>query len=211
MAEMTLVLFAMLLFGVIHSLTAGRFKAVFRRWFGERAYHGLYRILYNGFALISLAPTMWLMAFNSGGVVWQVPTPFEIVFGGIQAIGLIGLVVSMLQIDVLRFAGVTQFFNYLTGGTLPLADEPLQTSGVYAWVRHPLYLFSLMIVWPVTTMTWGYLGLSIGVTLYFIVGSLYEEQRLLAAYGEVYARYRAHVPWLLPYPRPKVAPEAHGR
>jgi len=211
MVEMTLVLLAMLLFGVIHSLTAGRFKAVFRRWFGERAYHGLYRLLYNGFALLTLMPAALLMAFNDGGVVWQVPAPFEIVFWGIQAAGLVGLVVSTLQIDVLRFAGVTQFLNYLTGGTLPLADEPLQIGGLYAWVRHPLYLFSLMVVWPVTTMTWGYLGLSVGMTLYFIVGSLYEERRLLAAYGDTYAHYRARVPWLLPYPRRKAAPEVGGR
>lgn len=205
MVEMTLVLLAMLLFGVIHSLTAGRFKAVFRRWFGERAYHGLYRLLYNGFALLTLLPAALLMAFNDGGVVWQVPASLEIVFLAIQAVGLVGLVVSTLQIDALRFAGVTQFLNYLTGGTLPLADEPLQTGGLYAWVRHPLYLFSLMVLWPVTTMTWGYLGLSVGMTLYFIIGSLYEEQRLLAAYGETYARYRARVPWLLPYPRPRAS------
>ncbi len=203
MLEMTLVLLAMLFFGVVHTLTAGRFKVVFRKWFGERAYHGLYRLLYNGFSLISLLPAAALMAFNDGGVVWQVPASLEGVFLAIQAAGLLGLVVSVLQIDALRFAGVTQFLNYVTGRTLPLADEPLQTGGLYAWVRHPLYLFSLMVVWPVTTMTWGYLGLSIGITAYFIIGSRYEERRLLAAYGETYARYRAHVPWLLPYPRPK--------
>jgi protein-S-isoprenylcysteine O-methyltransferase Ste14 len=36
------------------------------------------------------------------------------------------------------------------------------------------------------------------VAIYVILGSLHEERRLLAAYGEAYERYRRSVPFLVP-------------
>jgi cell division protein FtsL len=41
---------------------------------------------------------------------------------------------------------------------------------------------------------------SVLVTAYFVIGSRLEERKLLAQYGEAYARYRALVPGLLPRP-----------
>jgi protein-S-isoprenylcysteine O-methyltransferase Ste14 len=38
------------------------------------------------------------------------------------------------------------------------------------------------------------------VALYVVVGSLHEEQRLRAAYGAAYERYRRAVPFLVPRP-----------
>lgn len=206
MLEMSLVLFAFLIFAVIHTLMAGRFKQAFRKWFGDRAYYGLYRLLYNAFSLITLLPVVLLVVFNEGGVVWRVPLSWEPVMLAAQLIGLIGLAVSLLQIDLMRFAGITQAWHYVMRRPLPLPDEPLQIKGLYRLMRHPLYLFSLLILWPVTTMTWAYLGFCIGATVYFAIGSVYEERRLLAAYGDSYAAYQARVPWLIPWPRGRKRP-----
>lgn len=197
------VLLAMAAWALAHSYTAGSFKAIFRARFGERAYHGLYRILYNIFAALTLIPVFGMVILLPNTVVWNIDLTWEPLLLGIQLVGLVGLVVSLLQIDALRFAGLRQAWVYLRGGALPLPEEPLQTGGLYALVRHPLYLFALLTSWPVTTMTAPYLGWCIGVTAYFVVGSLLEEQRLLAAFGDEYARYRARVPWLLPLPRPR--------
>jgi hypothetical protein len=41
---------------------------------------------------------------------------------------------------------------------------------------------------------------AIMITLYFIIGSLLEERKLLAYYGEAYREYRQRVPGLFPLP-----------
>lgn len=202
---MIAVMLWMLVFGVVHSLSAGQVKGWFRARFGERAYHGLYRLFYNGLSVVMLIPAALLVVFHDTGIVWQVDLVWEPVLLAAQGVGLVGMIVSLMQIDLLQFAGVSQAWAYVRGDPLPLPSEPLQTGGVYALVRHPLYLFSLLILWPVTTMTGAYLGFCVGATTYFIVGSWWEERRLLATFGESYAVYQRRVPRLLPFPRPRRA------
>jgi methanethiol S-methyltransferase len=192
----------MLIYGIVHSLLAAlNVKDAFRRRFGERAYHGLYRLFYNAFALVTLVPIALLVVFRPGDTVWQVDLRWELPLLAIQALGLMGFALALLKIDLGRFAGTRQMRAYVNDESLPLPPESLQTSGVYAWVRHPLYLFSMMVIWPVTTMTEAYLGFCIGATLYLLAGSYFEEQRMLREFGQVYRDYRARVPWLLPLPR----------
>ncbi|MFW5772948.1 MAG: methyltransferase family protein, partial [Phototrophicaceae bacterium] len=118
-----------------------------------------------------------------------------------QALGLVGFVLALAKIDQGRFAGTRQLRAYLNHEPLPLPPESLQTGGVYGWVRHPLYLFSMMVIWPVTTMTEAYLGFCIATTIYFLAGSYFEERRMLREFGQPYRDYQARVPWLLPLPR----------
>jgi protein-S-isoprenylcysteine O-methyltransferase Ste14 len=66
-------------------------------------------------------------------------------------------------------------------------------------VRHPLYLFSLLVIWSFATMSQAMFAFNIAATLYFIFGSLLEEQRLLAIFGQSYVDYQQHVPWLIPF------------
>jgi protein-S-isoprenylcysteine O-methyltransferase Ste14 len=114
-------------------------------------------------------------------------------------VGLIGLVVSLLQINLGQFTGLSQVRAYVAGDPLPLPIEPLQTKGMYALVRHPLYLFSLMILWPVSSMTDTMLAFNIAATLYFVIGSRYEERRLTEAFGQPYRAYQQRVAWLIPF------------
>ena len=196
---MILVLISVFTFGVIHTLTAGQFKRWFRDRFGERAYDGLYRVFYNILSLITLAPISLLFSLRPGDTVWVIDLRWEPLLLIIQAIGLIGLVISLLQIDLGRFLGISQLFAYLRGAPLPLPDEKLQTGGLYRFVRHPLYLFSILTIWPVTTMTQGYFGFCVGATLYFLIGSIYEERRLIRYFGQDYEDYRKRVSRIVPF------------
>ena len=185
-------------FALIHSLTADkRTKRAFARLFGERARYGFYRLLYNIVSLLTLAPVL-LYATQNGHVIWQVPAPLVPVFIGIQLIGVIGLLISVGQIDGQRFLGLRQVRAYFNNDPLPLPDESLQTDGLYAYMRHPLYVFSLLVIWFMPTMTDTFLTLNIGITLYFLIGSRIEEQRMMTHYGDDYKHYREQVPWMLP-------------
>lgn len=193
------VLLSMLVFSILHSLLAGqRLKQFFRSRLGERAYYGVYRVGYNLFAAVSLLPVIWATYFLPAPIIWTTEGIIRPALLFIQGVGLAGLLVSLLQIDLGRFLGWSQLRAYLSHQPLPLPPEALQQGGVYALVRHPLYLFSLMVIWPMPVMTDAILMFNIGATLYFVLGSLLEEKRLIAAFGPVYADYQRRVPWLIP-------------
>jgi protein-S-isoprenylcysteine O-methyltransferase Ste14 len=193
------VLLAMLLYALLHSWLAGGLKQVFRTRFGEHIYHGWYRLVFNFIAVASLLPISWLFSAYPGNVVWQFDPAYQPLIMVIQLIGLLGAAVSLLQIDLWRFLGLRQLIAYLQHQPLPLPDEPLQMRGLYAFVRHPLYLFTVMAMFAVPTMTESYLAFCLGASAYFIIGSLLEEQRLITVYGDVYATYRKRVAWLVPF------------
>jgi len=78
------------------------------------------------------------------------------------------------------------------------SSNRLVTGGCYRVVRHPLYLFSILFLLfnPVITTRW--LILSALSSVYFIVGALIEERRLLAEHGEAYQIYQLTVPFMIP-------------
>ena len=197
---MVIVLLSMVFYGIFHSILASKeSKARFKAQFGERAYHGLYRLCFNIIAVITFTPIAALIVFAETGTIWTLSLDWEPILFIIQALGILGFVISLMQIDLLRFLGVSQAWAYYNDDPLPLPQEELATGGIYRLVRHPLYLFSLMLIWPVTTMTDAYFGFALGATLYFVVGSYYEEKRLLATFGDDYAAYQRQVPWLIPF------------
>lgn len=201
MSAALLILVALAVFSVLHSLTAGRsVKSAARRWLGERAYYGFYRIAYNMFSTLTLLPVLALVALLPGQVIWRADGPLALLLLlGLQLIGLIGLIIALIQIDLGQFTGLSQARAYFTGEPLPLPREPLQTGGVFRLVRHPLYLFSLLLIWPTPLMTESLLVFNIGATLYFIIGSRLEERRLREIFGDEYRNYQQRTPWLMPF------------
>lgn len=195
------ILLAVAGFAAVHSLTAGSgTKRRLQRVLGERLVEGWYRLAYNLFSVLSLAPVLVLTAALPDRVLYAVTPPYLFLLLCIQAIGALGFLWGLLSVDLWRFIGVRQVLAYAAGAPLPLPEEPLQQQGVYGIVRHPLYLFALLMLWPVPVMTLNLLMFNVGATLYLAVGSLVEERRLLDAYGETYHRYRQRVPWLIPFP-----------
>jgi protein-S-isoprenylcysteine O-methyltransferase Ste14 len=70
--------------------------------------------------------------------------------------------------------------------------------GLYRWVRHPLYTAGLMFIWLSPVMSQNSLVVYIGITVYIIVGALFEERKLEREFGQEYARYKAITPMLIP-------------
>lgn len=196
---MLVIVLWMLGFALVHSVTADkRVKAYIADKFGERFRHGWYRLFYNVLSVISLAPLFLYMAINSS-VLYTVPDNLKLFFQILQFLGLLGVAISILQIDWMRFAGLRQVIAYLSGDELPLQDEPLKIDGLYGFVRHPLYLFSLMFFWFSPILTNTGLMFNLLATAYFVFGSIIEERRMLDYYGETYENYRRQVPWLIPF------------
>jgi protein-S-isoprenylcysteine O-methyltransferase Ste14 len=201
---------ALLGFALVHSLLAGiGLKSRLQRVMGVRLVEGWYRLAYNVLAVITLLPVLMLMVLLPDQVIYSIRMPWALPVLGVQFLGAGGLLAALLTTDLPRFIGLSQVVAFLSGRPLPLPEQPLQQGGMYGLVRHPLYLFSLLVIWFTPVMTANILAFNIGATLYVLFGSLIEERRLERIYGETYRLYRQRVPWLIPLPRRclKIEPE----
>jgi protein-S-isoprenylcysteine O-methyltransferase Ste14 len=194
-------LLGFVIWAIVHSVTAApSAKGVFRTRFGERAYQGLYRLFYNLISVVSFLPILYILWTQISQVtLWTIPYPWRIITMGIQLLALVGLAISLLQTDIWSFAGLRQAARFWQGAEDPAVSDKFINTGTYGWVRHPLYFFSLLFLWLNPVMTLGVFLFNILATLYFWIGSIYEERRLLAAFGEAYKEYKRTVPGLLPY------------
>lgn len=197
----TVAIFA--LWAVLHSITAARpVKRWVRRQVGERVFDGFYRLFYNVLSVVTILPLLYALAlWIPSTVLWRVPPPLNLLFILVQIVGLGGLAVSFLQTDFLRFAGLRQVMRFARGEAQPDPPEPFVRGGVYGLVRHPLYLFSLAVIWFTPLMTFNALLFDILATVYFVLGAWHEERRLLREFGEKYRRYRQEVPAFIPFLR----------
>ena len=179
------------LWGSIHSLLASlSFKDLLRRTLGDK-FMKSYRLLYNIFAVISIVPVLYLMAVLPDEALYQVPPPWSYLMQLGQGISVFLLFVAVLQTDVLSFAGLRQLIEEERTGKLV-------THGLYRFVRHPLYTFSLLILWLSPKVTINSFIVYLALTLYVLVGAFFEERKLLREFGQEYAKYRSVTPMLMP-------------
>ncbi|WP_456448698.1 methyltransferase family protein, partial [Thiolapillus sp.] len=116
---------------------------------------------------------------------------------------LAGFLYSLRHYDGSEFLGLRQ----LRDGERRVEDqERFRISPLHRHVRHPWYFLGLILVWT-RDMTAPMLLSSVMMTLYFIIGSLLEERKLLAYYGDAYAEYRKRVPGLFPLPWKRLTEE----
>lgn len=83
-----------------------------------------------------------------------------------------------------------------------IQNPPLMIRGPYRFVRHPLYFFSLVMIWANSDLTTGRLLLDIILTIWIIVGCGFEEKDLVKIFGSKYVEYQLKVPMIFPYKRP---------
>lgn len=186
-------------FGITHSIAASsQFKNKVMKLVGERIYEGWFRISYNAVSLITLAPIVYFLS-ESSSQLWIVKNITATAFTILQITGVVGILISMWQIDWIRFIGVRQLITYFIKEANVDEADTLVTTGLYKYTRHPLYFFSLLFIWFDPSMTISGFFFSIGITLYFVIGSYFEEKKMLKQFGNRYKNYRSNVAWLIPF------------
>ena len=188
------VLLSLALYATLHSLLASRrFKAWLERRFGpgSRRWHRLAFSILGG---LTFLPTLALVALLPDRVIYTIPYPFSSWLRLVQVIGLVGLAFGVLQTGFFNFIGLDRAID-------PAALETprqLVTSGLYRLVRHPLYTCTMLLLWANPTLSWNRLAFNLGVSAYFVIGSIFEEQKLLDEFGAAYADYKRRTPAFLP-------------
>jgi methanethiol S-methyltransferase len=185
---------AVLLWGILHSILASlNAKELARGWIGTRLIR-FYRLMYNSLAVLTFIPILWLAAVTPDRKLYLVPFPWSglMVIGEILAV--VALLIGFLQTDAMDFIGLRQL-----GESKPPAR--LTTSGLYHYVRHPLYSAGLAFIWLLPYMTANVLAINIGLTVYVVVGAFFEERKLKREFGQQYTDYATFTPMFVPFPK----------
>lgn len=182
---------AIVMWGIVHSVTASLgFKESLRRTFGA-GFMKFYRLLYNVFSVVSLAPILYLAAVLPTQNLYRVPVPWNYLMLAGQGLSAALLLVAVLQTDTLSFVGLRQLFEEEKPGKLVM-------NGFYHYMRHPLYTFGLMFLWLSPNVSVNSFILYISLTIYILAGAYFEERKLLREFGQEYADYKSVTPMLIP-------------
>lgn len=182
---------AIIVWGVVHSVTASLgFKEFLRRVLGA-GFMKFYRLLYNVFSVVSFAPILYLSAVLPTQNLYRVPAPWNYLMLAGQGLSAALLLVAVLQTDTLSFVGLRQLFEEEKPGKLI-------KNGFYHYMRHPLYTFGLMFLWLSPNVSVNSFILYISLTVYILAGAYFEERKLLREFGQEYADYKTVTPMLIP-------------
>lgn len=181
MPEKTNFILRFILFAAVHSLFATEWAKKILHGDGRQGY----RLLYN---IASLVMFGWVMSvYRNSEVLYFVPGVWSLIMYLLQ------LAVAVILVSCLRQTGFGEFIGFTRHTPNVFAN-----TGWYSIVRHPLYFFSTLFMMLNPVMTTQWLILTILATLYFVIGGLIEEKRLVVEFGEVYRDYQQRVPFIIP-------------
>jgi len=184
--------FLALLFPLQHSI-------MIRRKFRDRLVRSV-RAEYHGilFTIASGVVMLVILAFwqKSAYTVFSFEGIFRWLPRAAYFLSIAGLswgALSILPFDPFGFYSII----YSLRGTTP---PPVQLAirGPYRYVRHPLYLFSIIMIWSCPDITADRLVFNILWTLWVIIGARFEERDLVATFGDAYRDYQQKIPMLVP-------------
>lgn len=186
-----ILILAWLAFGVLHSILAYQ-PLKTRVEILLKSKYKFYRLSYSILATINLVIVLWYHFSIANQLLWQPPLLQKIIAG------LLVIVNSGLMLWCMK-----KYFADLSGIDA-LTDKKailhLETTGIHALVRHPLYTVTIAFVWSL--FLWRPLLSNLiscaCITLYTRLGIYFEEKKLVRLFGKEYKLYQLTVPMLLP-------------
>jgi protein-S-isoprenylcysteine O-methyltransferase Ste14 len=156
------------------------------------AWHGVLYTLASSLALLA-AVLLWQESAHSLG---SAQGAFRV---GLRAVFLLCFPGFLWGLRVLRSVDLFGHDPLLGGEEKAGDSQPrLVIRGPYRWVRHPMYLLTLVMIWTQPDLTADRLLFNLLWSGWLLVGSVLEERDLVAAFGEPYREYQRKVPMLLP-------------
>lgn len=159
-----------------------------------------FRLGYNLFALLSLSlPALFTWSVHRSETtifIWD--GGYGVLRLALLAVGGALFIGGSVSYDLRQFIGITQMRTGQSQLLLNSTDR-FEPEGILGVVRHPWYLGGIILVWAVPREHFpSTLLVAAVLSIYFVIGSVLEEQKLLARYGDRYRVYQQQVSMLLP-------------
>ena len=181
-----------LVFFVQHSGMIRRpFKAWLARYVPDYFVAAFFSIA-SGLALILVVfvwqESSYVIARATGALRWTIYAVFLLAFGG-----LVWGAVALGGFDTLGLKPIRDRFK-----NRDQRSTELIIRGPYRWVRHPLYLFVILMIWAYPQLTIDRLLFNVLWTVWIAMGAWLEERDLVMEFGDQYRAYQQRVPMLIP-------------
>lgn len=192
--RVTVDLLLILLFGLQHTLMAR--KSIKKKLFG-RLPDSIERSTYVWLSGMLL----WLIILffrPFEGYVWDLRgTVLGNMLSVLFVVSWLFSTVATFVINHFELFGLQQGWHYLRG--VSVKEIPFQVKLFYRFIRHPIQLGVLIGLWATPAMGYGHLLLSVGLSVYILIGLSYEECDLEYHFGEAYRDYKKQVAKLIPF------------
>lgn len=157
-----------------------------------------YRLLYNLVSILTIVPLLLAGLYDKGAVVFS--------WSG----WTVGVRLLLFTLAIFCFLAGAKGYNmqYFLGlqqmrdgkEHLLLGDsESFSESGIFGIIRHPWYLGTLLFVWSIYGVYYQKnFAVAVILSIYLVVGTLLEERKILAEYGDRYRDYQKRVSMFVP-------------
>jgi protein-S-isoprenylcysteine O-methyltransferase Ste14 len=193
-----------ILFGGLHSVMASLW---FKAWVKDHfsSWFRFYRPFYSAFSFFTLALILWFHFSIRSIQLWEAPTWAKLLAGLMLIAGILLMILCDLK-----------YFKQVSGIRVLAKKEEthiLEQHGLHAWVRHPLYLGTLIFVWSLFIFYPWLNGLvtCFMISAYTLIGIRWEEKKLVLEFGSAYEKYQQEVPMILPFFRRRKSQDSFKR
>jgi protein-S-isoprenylcysteine O-methyltransferase Ste14 len=156
-----------------------------------------YRLFYNVVSLVTLIPLVYYSHTLREAPVFRWEGPLGIVQVFLLAVSVYLFVAGGKHYRWVRFLGISQIKAGRAGSSL--ADSStFVVSGIHRIIRHPWYLGGILIVWAQDLSALTIL-INMVISVYFMIGAVLEERKLVLEFGEKYREYQRTVSMLFPW------------
>ena len=156
-------------------------------------FHGASYTIASGVALLALV-VLWQ---ESAHTLMSARGPAWWLLRSVYFLSVVGFAWGILALGSFDTFGLRPILDRLRGTDTP--PMPFTVRGPYRWVRHPLYFFSLLMIWSYPYLTTDRLLFNILWTAWIVGATTLEERDLVAVFGETYRDYQREVPMLVPF------------
>jgi methanethiol S-methyltransferase len=172
---------------------------VFTNFLKKKAgtYYRYYRLFYNIFSILILAPVL-IYSYSireNPFFTWHgylLPIRYLLLLSGLWI-----FYAGSRHYDMRTFLGIAQIHEELNHGLINNSGL-IEKDGIMGIVRHPFYSGSFLVIWAGNLDTTRLIINSI-LSIYLVIGTILEEKKLLAEFGETYKNYQNEVSMLFPW------------
>jgi len=184
--SIALIVLSGLIFAVSHSFLASR---NLKLWAYKRGLkEPRYRLMYSMIGVLSTVVWLWFVRTLPDAPLYDANGLLRMGLHAVQGLGFIIALAAFQPIDGLAFLGLRK---------AKTSHDPFVVRGIYRWVRHPMCSGAMLILLAMPTQTFNGLCLSLVICVYFIIGSAFEERRMLFEHAD-YADYQDKVGAFIP-------------
>ena len=192
--------FLSIIFFLQHSILVRR---GFKQWLGKfmpdvyhNAFYGLTSVIALFMVLVFWQKSPTLIASANDFIFWLFRALFFLCWAG--------FLWGNKSIASFDMFGVKPLMRYISNR--PAKPQQITAKGPYQWVRHPLYLFLIVLIWSCPVLTLDRLIFNIMWTFWIVIGTYLEDRDLHREFGSQYLEYSSRVPMLIPCRIPRNKP-----